>query len=64
MSVCQGDEEIQLGGEDWLSVTYFGAMSEPCCMSDPMVYQSELIIVNWFTRTDGSRLHGCGLSHS
>lgn len=45
-------------------VTYFGAISEPCCMSEPMVNQSEFSRVNSFSRTSDCPLHGCGFSHS
>lgn len=44
--------------------TYFGAISEPCCMSEPMVNQSEFIRVNSFSRTSDCPLHGWGFSHS
>lgn len=44
--------------------TYLGAMSEPCCISEPMVNHSEFMRLNWFSRISGSSLQGWGLSHS
>ncbi len=36
----------------------------PCCIRDPMLNQSELSRVNWFSTTSESGLHGFGLYHS
>jgi hypothetical protein len=47
-----------------LGCTHLGAMSEPCCIREPMVNQRELRRLNWFSRTSGSSLHGWGFSHS
>ena len=33
-------------------------------MREPIVNQSELSMVNWFSRTSGSSIQGLGLSHS
>ena len=44
--------------------TYLGERSLPCCIKDPIVNHIELIRLNSFTKTSGSSVHGCGLSHS
>lgn len=48
----------------WYKKTYFGAISEPCCNTAPVVNHSEFPIVNWFSKWSGSSMHGYGLSHS
>ena len=44
--------------------TYFGSMSEPCCMIEPTVSHIEFFRSKLFSNSSGSGLHGCGLSHS
>lgn len=44
--------------------THLGDMSEPCCIREPIVNQRELRRENWFSKTSGWSLQGCGLSHS
>lgn len=46
------------------SGTYFGAISEPCCIKDPIVNHSEFKRVNWFSTTGCSSIQFLGLSHS
>lgn len=41
-----------------------GAMSEPCCISDPIVNQNAFERLNWFSKYSGSSIHGYGLVHS
>lgn len=45
--------------------TYFGAISDPCCIREPIVNHNELFKENLFSKTSGaSELQGCGFSHS
>jgi len=45
--------------------TYLGAISDPCCIREPIVNHSELFKENLFSKTSGaSELQGCGFSHS
>lgn len=56
--VLNGSVAVKVGG------TYFGAISEPCCIKDPIVNHSEFKRVNWFSSTGGSSIQFRGLSHS
>lgn len=45
--------------------TYLGAISDPCCIREPIVNHNELFKENLFSKTSGaSELQGCGFSHS
>jgi hypothetical protein len=46
----------------WLD--YFGAKSQPCCMSEPMVNQVLLRKLKLFSNSFGLGSHGWGLTHS
>lgn len=43
---------------------YFGAKSQPCCMSEPIVNQVLFWKLKVFSSSFGSGSHGCGLTHS
>jgi len=58
-------------GASWIRLhantryTYLGAISDPCCIREPIVNHSELFKENLFSKTSGaSELQGCGFSHS
>ncbi|MPC73310.1 hypothetical protein E2C01_067634 [Portunus trituberculatus] len=39
-------------------------MSDPCCITDPIVNQNALLRLIEFSSSSGSWMQGCGLSHS
>lgn len=45
-------------------LSYVGRISEPCCISEPTVSQSEFLRLKLFSNSSGSAIHGCGLCHS
>ena len=50
--------------EDYRNNNYLGAISEPCCIREPMVNQKALLSVMQFSSSSGSWMQGWGLSHS
>ena len=45
-------------------VLLFCAWFLPCCIREPIVNHREFSILNWFSTTPESGLHGCGFCHS
>ena len=43
---------------------YLGAISDPCCMSDPQLCHKQLCKLQSNSYSSVSSLQGCGLSHS
>ena len=53
-----------LDGMPPVPATHLGAMSDPCCMSDPQLCQKALDRVSSFSNSSGSSTHGYGFTHS
>lgn len=48
----------------WFCQTYFGKISEPCVIIEPIVSQQEFLICQIFSNSSGDLSQGCGFSQS
>lgn len=63
--ILEDTEDKRERGVQWRwTESYLGATSDPCWSKAPVVNQSALFMVNWFSSTWGSWIQGYGFVHS